>query len=260
MTHDRNMKLRCTIVAGALLLLPPAAFAQRAAGHGSRAMGAALCVAAGERLANPPGADARIRDGVLAWRQILHVMDATEDRRQAVLDSARASLAQVDSIGGGMRKTPTEVLWSVTCADRDKQLAYINVHASEERTRNHLAEEPGTELGAEAVRDLNASVGCLVAAELFSSRSPARPLGRALRDAVPRAPDGGVLQETQARSRREIDAAPGSAAGKALVVDYLRYLFKTASSGSDSQPFVNRASQHLQNECQPGAGNREPAP
>jgi hypothetical protein len=254
------MKLRCAISAGALSLLASKGVAQPAAEARFRGQGAAQCIAAGELLAGQPGADARIRDGVLAWRQVLHVMDATEDRRGAALDLARASFARADSVGAGMGKTAAEAYWSSACAGRDVQVRYIAVHASEDRARNNLADEPGAELGAEAVRRLNAAASCLVSAELLSSPRPSGSLRTALREARPRVPGPDVLQAIQARSRRAIDDVPGSTAGKALMVDYLRYLFNGASGGSDPRPFVNLTSQHLRDRCQPGAGSGEPAP
>ena len=259
-TSRSKMKLRFAIPAGALFLYVPAAFAQQAAGDGFKGHGAALCVAAGELLAAQPGADAGIRDGVLAWRQVLHVMDATEDRRRAALDSARASLAGTNAGGTRPGTIAAQAYWSTACADRAMQVRYIAVHGSEDRARDNLAEEPGTALGDEARERLKGSASCLVAAELFSRPNPSRTLRAAFQGASPRHPDAGVLQAIRERSRREIDGSPGSAAGKALVVDYLRYLYDGASSGRDPQSFVDRASQLLQERCQPGAGSREPAP
>jgi hypothetical protein len=255
-----RMELRFAILAGALFLHAPTAFAQPAAGDGFRGQGAAVCIAAGEILAAQPGADAGIRDGVSAWRQVLHVMDATEDRRKAALDSARASLARTDERGTGMATTAARVFWTTACAERDMLVRYIAVHGSEERARDNLAEEPGTEMAAEAMQRLKVSATCLVAAELFAQPGPSRTLRAALQGASPRLPDAGVLQAIRERSRQEIDGAPGSAAGKALVVDYLRYLYNGASGGRDPQPFVNRTSQLLQDRCQPGTGSRQPAP
>jgi hypothetical protein len=252
------MKLRFAIVPGALFLYAPAAFAQRAAGDGFKGHGAAVCVAAGELLAAQPGADAGIRDAVLAWRQVLHVMDATEDRRRAAVDSARASLASERQTGPAT--IAAQAYWSAACAERAVQVRYIAVHGSEDRARNNLAEEPGTELGNEATQRLKVSATCLVAAELFSRPNPSRTLRAAFQGVSPRHPDAAVLQAIRERSRREIDGSPGSAAGKALVVDYLRYLYDGASSGRDPQGFVDRASQLLQDRCQPGSGSREPAP
>jgi hypothetical protein len=251
------MKLRFAILAGAPFLYVPTAFAQPAAGDGFKGHGAAVCVAAGELLAAQPGADAGIRDGVSAWRQVLHVMDATEDRRRAALDSARASLAGTNERRTGL--IAAQAYWSTVCAERDMQVRYIAVHGSEDRARNNLAEEPGTALGDEARERLKVSAVCLVAAELFSRPNPSRTLRAAFQGVSPRHPDAGVLQAIRERSRREIDGSPGSAAGKALVVDYLRYLYDGASSARDPQSFVNRTSQLLQDRCQPGVGS-EPAP
>ena len=251
-----SMKLRFAILAGALWLHVPAASAQQGAGDGFKGRGAALCIATGELLAGQPGADASIRDGVLAWRQILHVMEATEDRRQAALDLARA-LSGIDE-RTGLATPAVQASWSTICAVRDLQVRYIAGYASEERARNNLAEEPGTPLGAEETQRLKVSVACLVAAELFSQPRPSRTLREAFRGASPRHPDAGVLQAIRERSRREIDRAPGSAAGKALAVDYLRYLYDLVSGGRAPQDFVNRTSQLIQDRCQPGAGSHEP--
>ena len=244
------MNLRCAIAAGALFLLAPPAFAQQAGGDGFKGQGAAGCIAAGELLAGQPGADARIRDTVLVWRQILHVMEGTENQRRAALERARASFAP-PSGRPEVAKIAAEAMWSTACAQRDVQVRYAAVHGSADRLRLHLAEEPGTELGAEAVLRLNVSASCLVAAELFSQPRPSGQMRAALRDATPRPPDAGVLREIQERSRREVDAAPGSAAGKALVVDYLRYLY----SGEKSQSFIDRTSQVLQDRCRSAAGS-----
>jgi hypothetical protein len=243
------MKLRCVILAGALSLLAPAAFAQQAAGDGFKGQGAALCIAAGELLAAQPGADAGIQEGVLGWRQVLHIVEGTEDRREAALDSARASLASSDNAGPGRAANTARAFWSAGCATREMQLGYIDVHGSEVRVRTNLADEPGAELGTEAANRLNMSASCLVAAELFSQRRPSRAFQAALRSANPRHPDAGALRAIQAQARQEIDAAPGSAVGKGLLVDYLRYLFGSASTGLNPQPFVNLMSQRLRDRC-----------
>lgn len=245
------MNLRYAMAAGALFLLAPPVFAQQAGGDGFKGQGAAGCVAAGELLAGEPGANARMRDTVLVWRQILHVMEGTEEQRRAALERSRASFAQPSGGRPGLAKAAAEAIWSTMCAQRDMQVQYAAVLGSEDRLRLHLAEEPGTELGAEAVSRLNVSASCLVAAELFSQRRPSGRLRAALREATPRPPDAGVLREIQERSRREVDAAPGSAAGKALVVDYLRYLY----SGEKSQSFINSTSQVLQDRCRSAAGS-----
>jgi hypothetical protein len=249
------MNLRCAIAAGALFLLAPPALAQQAAGDDFKGRGAAGCVAAGELLAGQPGADARIGDAVLAWRQILHVMEGTDEQRRTALERARASFTQPSDGQPGLPKAAAEALWATMCAQRDMQVQYAAVLGSADRLQLRLADEPGTELSAEAVGRLNVSASCLVAAELFSRPRPSGRLRAALREATPRSPDAGVLREIQERSRREVDAAPGSAAGKALMVDYLRYLYTGATSGSNAQSFVNRTSQVLQDRCQPAAGS-----
>lgn len=240
-------RLRYALPAAALLLLASKGSAQPSAENGFRGQGAANCVAAGELLGARPGADAAIRETVLAWRQVLHVMDGTEDVRRAALDSARASFARMGEAGTG--NIAADALWRTTCTSRDLQVRYITVHASAERAQLHLAEEPGTELAPDVVRRLNSSVTCLVVADLFAS--PPRRLRTALGAASPAAPDAAALRDIQARARRAIDASAGSAAGKALVVDYVRSLFSAADSRPDLPDFVNRSTQHLQG-CQSG--------
>jgi hypothetical protein len=188
-------KLRCATLAGALMLWAPAAFAQPEM-EGPRENAPALCIVAGERLAR-----ADVRGTVLAWRQILHVMEATEDRRRAALDSARAArLGQVN--------------WP-HCASRDYQVRYLVAYAPEERLFYHLAEEPGTVLDAAVARRLNRNARCLAAAELLSGRGRSRS-ARAVRT----------------RTIQEIGAAPGSAVGKELVVDVARFIVADTSRAS----------------------------
>lgn len=248
---------RCAILVAALSLFAPAASAQQRSPDGDfKGQGAALCVAAGEVLRDQPGADARIPEDVLAWRQVLHVMDGTEARRQAAVDSARAALR-------GM--TPTvamagaRALWP-NCADRDFRVRYMVVHGSRDRLRFNLAEEPGTAIEAAAVHRLNRSAMCLAAAELFARPRPSRALRAAFRQASPRHPDAAALEAIQRRSRLEIDGSPGSAVGKALVADYARFLINPAPDNREPQGRVNFASGVLRDHCGPGADGGRPAP
>lgn len=241
--------LPCVMLIGALLTAAPAASAQSTARDGFKGHGAALCIAAGELLAAQPGADAGIRDAVLAWRQILHVMAGTDDERQAAVDSARASLADGAAAGQGMMAA--RALWPSACETRDMQVRYISVHGDEDRVRLRLAEEPGTALEPGTVQRLNVSASCLVGAEVLSRSRPSRPLRDAYRAAGPRIPDAVALQAIRDRSRHEIQAAPGSTVGKELAVDYLRHVYNVAASGGAPQPFVNFVSQVLHERCRP---------
>ncbi len=238
------------VLAGALLSAP-AAFAQAVPDQEEfKGYGAALCIVAGELLAQQPGADAGIRDTVLAWRQVMHVLAGTDEQRQAAVDSARASLAASDEA----RVAMLESLWPSVCTVRDMQVRYIASQGDRDRVRLHLADEPGSPLSAAAVDRLNASVSCLAGAELLARSRPARPLRDALRAANPPIPPADVLQAIQVRSRQEIDGLPGSAVGKELVVDYLRYMYDTAASGDGMRAFVSFVSRALQERCLPAEG------
>ncbi|HEX8211095.1 MAG TPA: hypothetical protein VF584_13055 [Longimicrobium sp.] len=248
--------LRCATIVGALSLLAPAASAQQQPlDDGFKGQGAALCVAAGDLLRGEPGADARISGDVLAWRQVLHVIEGTEARRQAALESARAGLA---SSTPRVKIVSARALWS-TCANRDSQVRYMLVHGSADRLRLNLAEEPGTAMSAESVRRLNRSALCLAAAELFLRARPSQALRTAFREASPRHPDAAALRAIQERSRLEIDGVVGSAVGKELLADYARVLVHPAPENREPQSRVNFASKVLQDECQPAAGS-QPAP
>lgn len=237
------------VLVGALMLAAPAASAQSAASF--KGTSAALCIAAGERLGD---ADTRVRDGVLAWRQILHVMAGTDAQRQTALDSARASLAPGGEGRAERSAMAARAFWDTACASRDMQVRTLAVHASEDRVRLNLADEPGAEVGAEAAGRLNVAASCLVAAELFGRPRPSRALRAAMGAATPRVPEADVLRAIQAHARQQVDAAPGSAAGKELVVDYLRYLYDTSSGGAAPRGFVNMANQVLRDRCGPAAG------
>jgi hypothetical protein len=241
---------RCAILVAALSLLAPAASAQQPSlDEGFKGHGAALCMAAGEVIRGQPDADASISEDILAWRQILHVVNGTEARRLAALDSARAAL-------GGM--TPevkiagARAIWT-SCADRDSQVRYMVVHGSEDRLLLNLAEEPGTAMEAASADRLNRSAICLAAAELFSLPRPSQALRAAFRQASPRHPDAAALEAIQRRSRQEIDASSGSAVGKALVADYARFLINPAPDNREPQSRVNFASRVLRDHCGPGA-------
>lgn len=228
-------------VACALLLLAPMADAQTAPAE-FKGQGAALCIAAGELLAQQPKADASIPEGVLAWRQVLHVMEATDEQREAAIESARVSLGSKPAIGA-------KSVWATACASRAMQVQYIAVHGSQDRTRDKLAEEPGTPMSVEAADSLNASALCFVAADLFLQPPASPALRAAFRNASPPAPDAAALRAIQQRSRAEIESAAGSAIGKTLTVEYLRSLYSTALRGSAPQRIVNRVSQRLHDRC-----------
>lgn len=244
---------RCAIIVGTLSLLAPAASAQQQTlDDGFKGQGAALCVAAGELLRAQPGADARISGDVLAWRQVLHVMEGTEARRQVALDSARAGLA---SSSPRVAVVSARALWP-NCASRDSRVRYMIAHGSADRLRLNLAEEPGTAMSAAAVRRLNRSALCLAAAELFLRASPSQALRTAFPDASPQHPDEAALRAIQERSRLEIDGVAGSAVGKELLADYVRVLVHPAPENREPQGKINFASKVLQDECQPGAGDQ----
>jgi hypothetical protein len=238
----------------AAMLVPTIARAQPVADDGFKGGGAALCIASGELLAAQLGASPQIATDVLAWRQVLHVIDATPERRQAAVDGARSSLADA-SARSGTGVVAARGIWDASCADRDVQIRYIAVHGSEQRARMNLAEEPGAELSSEAARRITQSASCQVAAELFTQRSPSSRLRIALEGATPSAPDAATLNAIAARSAAELEVQPGSPTGKSLVVDYLRYLYATASGGEAPQAFVNRASRTLRDLCAPEPSN-----
>jgi hypothetical protein len=250
--------LRILVLSGALLLAAPPAFAQAAASGGFKGQGAVLCIAAGEFLTARRVADPGVPEGLLAWRQVLHVIEGTEERRQAALDSARAAMAPLGEVRIGRETLGAPALWAA-CGRREFQVRYMSEHGSEDRIRDNLAEEPGTTLDPEAVRRLNVSVSCIAAAEIFSRRRPSRPLRDALRAATLPIPDADGLAAILARARRDVGAAPGSTVGKALAVDYMRSIYDGASSGNDPQGFVNYMSLLLRDHCSP-AGSPAPAP
>lgn len=243
------MNIPGALFVGALLLAAPAAYAQ-ATGDDFKGEGAALCIAAGELLAAQPGADSSLAGQVLAWRQVLHVVEGTEDQRQAAVASAREAMA---GNGGTRAANIAQAAWSAACATREAQIRYIVVHGSEIRTRDNLADEPGAPLDAETVQRLKVNASCIVAADLFLQPRPSRTLRTAFRDADPPLPGPDGLRAIRERARREVDGAPGSAVGRELVVDYLRYLYEGISEGREPQSFINRTSQLLRDHC--AAGN-----
>jgi hypothetical protein len=221
-----SAKLRCAAFAGALMLFAPAAFAQPDS-EGPTENAPALCIVAGEHLAR-----ADVPGTVLAWRQILHVMEATEDRRRAALDSARAKLAGAASNRAALLG---QVNWP-HCASRAYQVRYLAAYAPAERILYNLAEEPGTVLEPAVARRLNRNARCLAASELAT-----------IRDADPPPPDAAALQAIRERSTQQIDAVPGSAVGKELVVDVARYILNpTPESHETHRDVANRASLILQ--------------
>lgn len=236
-------------IACALLLLAPMAGAQEIAEF--KGQGAALCVAAGELLAQEPKADANLHEGVLAWRQVLHVMEATDEQRQAAIESARDSLRPKPAMA--------KMMWKSACATRDMQVKYIAVHGSVDRSHKNLGEEPGAPMSDEAATRLSLNASCSVAADLFL-QPPATPVLRAaFRNVTPAAPDATALRAIQQHSRAEIDGTAGSAIGKTLVVEYLRYIYSSALRGNAPQGVVDRVSRLLQDRCQPATGSTTPA-
>lgn len=190
-------QIRATVSVAALLLSAISAFGQATPGEGFKGQGAALCVAAGEILSAQPRAEASIRDGVLAWRQVLHVMEGTDVQRQAAVEQARVTLME---IRGGDARRPArmaEMTWSVGCARRDMQIKYIAVHGSKDRTQNNLAEEPGTQLPAEAALLLNFSALCFAGGEFFLQPKPSPALRAAFQQAAPPIPNVADLRRMQ---------------------------------------------------------------
>ena len=244
--------LRSAILAGALALLAPAAFAQSGT-DGPEENAPALCMAAGEHLARSTGSPlADVPGTVLAWRQILHVMEETEDRRRVVLDSARAKLAGAASNRATLLG---RVNWQ-RCADRVHQVRYLVAYAPAERLLYNLPEEPGTVLEVAVARRLNRNARCLAGAELFSQPSPSRSLRAAFREASPPHPAAAALRAIRERSIQEIGGASGHAVGKELVVDVARYMLNPTPERDETQrDVVNRASLILQS-CQPGVGSK----
>jgi hypothetical protein len=207
-----------------------------------------MCIAAGELLAASADPPEGVDEDVLRWRQVLHVVDGTPEQREGAVASARASWAELELRRAGLGVAGARGFWSPGCSD-DMQIRYIAVHGSEQRARFNLAEDPNEPLDRAVAHRLNVTASCLVAAELLASERPSSRLRRAVRDASPTVPDGAVLNAIQERARQEISVSPGSAVGKALVVEYLRYLYATSSGGEAPQPFVNSASQTLQTRC-----------
>jgi hypothetical protein len=239
------------LTVAALLLCAASALGQAPADEGFKGQGAALCVAAGEVLAAQPRPEASIREGVLAWRQVLHVMDGTDAQRQAALEQARASLAATNDADARRAARLAQVTWSVACARREMQIKYIAVHGSKDRTLNNLAEEPGNPLGAEAASLLNVRALCMAGAEFFLQPKPSPALRAAFQNATPRIPSVAILRSMQGETRKKIDDNPGSIIGKALVVDYYRFLYASASNGAAPQSFVDQASVRLKEHCLP---------
>lgn len=249
--------LFCGMTLGALLLAP-AVSAQRAAEDGYQGHGAALCTAAGELLEREGGADAQVREGLAAWRQILNVIDGTDERRRVAVDSARAGLEVLNERRPGSAAVMARSMWNTVCAVRDQQVRQLATRASDARIRAHVTTEPGgTPVTADVAARLHRSATCLAIVEMVTQRNPSRTLRAALGRATPRQPDAAGLRALRERSRQEVDAAPGSVAGKALLVDYFAYLFNTATSGDQAQLVVNAANQMLADGCPPPGARRD---
>lgn len=249
-------QVRSTVSVG-LLLSAVSAFGQAVPEQGFTGQGAALCVAAGEILSAQPRAAASIREGVLAWRQVLHVIEGTEVQRQAALEQARASLTATSDADVRRSTRMAQMTWSVACATRDMQIRYIAVHGSKDRTQNNLAEEPGSQLPAETADLLNFSALCFAGAEFFLQPKLSPPLRTTFKEAAPPIPNVAVLRRVQDETRKVIDASVGSVVGKSLVVDYYRFLYSSASTGTAPQSFVNQASARLNERCLTAVENRE---
>jgi len=244
-------QIRWTAV-GALSLSAVSAFGQPVPAREFKGQGAALCVAAGEILSAQPRADASIRDGVLAWRQVLHVMEGTDEQRQEALEKSRASLTRTrDAATRRSALLMAQVTWSAGCAKREMQIRYIAVHGSADRTQNNLAEEPGSQLPPKAAVLLNFRALCFAGAEFFLQAKPSPALRAAFEQTAPPIPNVAVLSHLQGEARKAMDASPGSAVGKALVVDYYRFLYTTSSSGTSPQTFVNQTSARINERCLP---------
>lgn len=237
------------ILAALMMLFSPAATAQQPDRDAEYAGGgAALCIAAGELLAASPSAPLGVEEDVLRWRQVLYVVDGTPEQGEGAIASARSSWVELELQRPGLGVAGARGIWSSACFD-EMQIRYIAVHGSERRARFNLAEDPNEPLDRAVVHRLNVAASCLVAAELFASERPNSRLRRALRGAAPTAPDRAALNAIQERARQEISASPGSAVGKTLVVEYLRYLYDTSAGEEAPQQFVNRASETLQMRC-----------
>jgi hypothetical protein len=236
-----------TCAAAAALCLAASAASAQQPRDGFEGTGAALCIAAGERLAAQPGAAANIADTVAAWRQILHVVDGTEAEREGAVATARAALAEKDTPADGA--TLSGALWAESCAQRGDQVRYVAMFGAPERIQMNLADAPGAELDAEEAERLRASATCLVGAELFSRERSSDALRAALRQARPAAPGPEVLRTVREQARREIDGAPGSAIGRELLVDFLRYLFEMGVGSERVQNMVNGLSAQLNGSC-----------
>lgn len=246
---------RLALVVGASLL-PSVALAQPATQRSSDqearlpGIGAAMCVTAGEILAARPRADVRTPPTLRAWRHILHVIDTSPEARQAVLDSARASWESLRSRPDSLRRRGVdpvidgaEYYWYRGCDPRRVQLWYLSEYGGAERIETHLAEEPGTELGAEAAARLKRSTVCLVSAEVLLR--PKRRLQDAIGAATPPVPLPDALSEIRNRSRRELESGSGSQEGKELLVEYTKLLFDVASETLEPQAFVDRTTRGL---------------
>lgn len=241
------ISFRFVAVFFALALSAPSVVAQESEAE-FKGGGAAMCITAGEFLSASPDAPSGVGEDVLRWRQVLHVIDGTQEQRARAIESSRASWTELETRRPGLGAVGAQSIWTSACSD-EMQIRYIAVHGSEQRARYNLAEDPTEPLDRSVAHRLNVSASYLVAAELLATERPSGRLRRALREVSPAAPDSASLSTIQERARQEILTSPGSVIGKALVAEYLRYLYGIAADGDEPQQFVNRASTTLNTRC-----------
>lgn len=233
-------------LAAAILLHAPAASAQPAESAGRGAQGAALCMVAGEHLAARPGAGAAVSEAVAAWRQILNVVEPDGAAAEAALARVRGSLAEMERTWAGLAATMAEAAWP-GCAPRERQVGYLKRFTNGNRAWTALAAEPGTVLPQEVAERLGEAAACAAIAAAFAE--PDSALRAHIEAATPRVSGAEALAAIREQARGELDAVPGPAAGKALLVDYLRATLEL--DGERAQGRVDAMSAFIQQNCLP---------